>query len=87
MLPVDRIRYHLIEARRRHKDKRLDTAVTALLADAMIEERRNTGAATEADLERRYGFTAEEVKAHARVALDRATERFVRAGAVDPATC
>lgn len=87
MLPVDRIRHHLIEARRRHKEKRLAREVERLLADAMVEERLATGAATTANLERRYGFTAEELKAHARAAVDRATERFVRSGAVDPATC
>ncbi|MCB1499941.1 MAG: hypothetical protein KDK07_09155 [Bauldia sp.] len=85
MQSVDRIRFHLIEARRRFREKRLAAEIEKLLADAMIEERWKSDGVTEADLERRYGFTPAEIKAHGGPAVDRATVRFVRAGAPDPA--
>lgn len=85
MLPVDRIRYSLTEARKRLRKPRLAKTVTRLLADAMCEERRNTGAATEANLARRYGFKPEELAAYGQRAIDIATERYVPAG-LDPAT-
>lgn len=88
LLAVDRIRYRLISARKAfaHDGARRGQELSALLAAAMTEERRMSGAATERDLESRYGFTADEIAGHARRALDIATQRFVRGGVPDPAT-
>ena len=85
MLPVDRIRYQLREARNRFHKPRFVKVATRLLAEAMCEERRNTGAATEDALKRRYGFKAEELAACRDGALDLATARYLPAG-LDPAT-
>lgn len=86
MTPIDRIRYRLIAARARHRHDSgsLGLELRALLGDAMTEERRNSGAATEHDLETRYGFTPEEIREHARAAIDDATTRYVDGGVPDP---
>lgn len=85
MLPADRIRYSLNEARKRFHKQRFARVATRLLADALCEERRNTGAATETNLTRRYGFKPAELAAYGQKALDIATERYAPAG-LDPAT-
>lgn len=84
MIPTDRIRFHLGRARERQEGAARDAETVHLLADALLEERRLSGAATEADLTARYGFTAEELARHRDAALDRATAHFVTAGEFDP---
>lgn len=73
MTPADRIRFHLIRARRSADA----AAVPGLLAEALVAERHATGAATERRLTEHYGFTGAELATHARAALDRATERWI----------
>ncbi len=84
MLTVDRIRFHLGRIRLEPEGPGRDRATVLLMADAMIEERRNTGAATTDALTQRYGFTAEEIARASRPALDEATRRFVDEDMVDP---
>ncbi len=84
MFPADRIRFHLIAARKRPEGAARDVETVRLLADAMIEERRQSGAATEQALIDRHGFTADELARHRTAATDLATSRFVGAGELDP---
>ena len=80
MLPIDRIRFHLLAARERGDERE----TVALMADALIEERRATGSAGRGDLIARYGFTADEVDRLGGAGLDRATTRFVGNAMADP---
>lgn len=84
MIPTDRIRFHLGRARERRQGAARDAATVRLLADAMLEERRLSGAATEQALVERYGFTPDELARHRAAATDQATARFVGAGELDP---
>ena len=74
MTPIDRIRFHLIEARRLGDH----AALPDLLSQAMLTERKAMGAATRDRLVSRYGFTPSEIEAHASAALDRATLHWAR---------
>ena len=84
MLPVDRIRFHVVRARDLPEGPGRDRETVLLMADALIEERRNTGAGTAEALRERYGFDQAELARHAVQALDEATRRFVGGNMVDP---
>lgn len=88
-LPSDRIRFALLRARLTfaHNAESRSQELSRLMADALTDARRMSGAATEGDLENRYGFTRDEIVAHRARAIDIATQRFVRGGVPDPATC
>lgn len=84
MLTVDHVRFHLLRARAEPETPGRDRELVLLMADALIEERRNTGAGTAQALRDRYGFTQAELDRHATQALDEATRRFVGGNLVDP---
>ena len=84
MLPVDRIRFHIIEARKQENAPQRDALLADQMVDALVEDRRNTGAATEQALIQRFGFTAEEITRLRTRAVDGATRRFIDRNMVDP---
>lgn len=84
MLPVDRIRFHIIEARKQDVATLRDALLADQMVDALLEDRRNTGAATEQALIQRFGFTSDEITRLRTRAVDAATSRFIDRNMVDP---
>lgn len=86
MFPHDRIRFHLLQARKLPEGEERRGAIAALLAEALTEARGRDGAASEETLRRRFGFTQAELDAHGAAAIDAATLAAERTGTFDLGT-